>query len=447
MLTKTNFMKYLECPLALWLFKHRPDLLPPETPEDRRRMEMGRTVDDFSRKLFEDGVEVRGYNHIGWQNTQKAIASGAEILFQPTVVADQITCRADILEKNRDGWVINEVKSATSVKKEYPYDAAFQQICFENAGIKIIGANLIHINNKYIRNGDIEPKKLFISEDIADIIYEKMEEVKKLIPRALEVLGRGEEPDKKFLDSCPNNKTCEYLRIYFESIGQKQGEPEYEEIINIAGIKERLAELKYPLYFLDYETYGEAIPPFDGTRPYQNIPFQYSLFIKKSPTAAAVHKEFLVRKFENPVPELLAQLKSDIGSEGTVIAWNMSFEKWCNDEMARMEASYSEFLREVNERMFDLMLIFKLKNQLYVKSEFHGSASLKKVLPILCPELSYDSLAIKEGGEASASWPILTDPQTPESKKNALAKNMLEYCKRDTEAMVCILEKLYEEIR
>lgn len=446
MLTKTNFMKYLECPLALWLFKNRPDLLPQETSEDRRRMKMGRAVDDFSRKLFGGGVDVRGYNHMGWQNTQKAIVADAEILFQPTVVADQITCRADILEKNRDGWVINEVKSATSVKKEYPYDVAFQQICFENAGIKIIGANLIHINNKYIRQGDVEPKKLFTAENITDIAFEKMKDIKKLIPRALEVLESREEPDKKFLDSCLSPKTCEYLKIYLESIGQKQRELEYEEIIDRAGIKERLAELRYPLYFLDYETYGEAIPPFDGTRPYQNIPFQYSLFIKKFPAEVAVHKEFLARKFENPVPELLLQLKHDIGPEGTVIAWNMSFEKGCNDEMAKMESSYSEFLRGVNERMFDLMPIFKLKNQLYVKSEFHGSASLKKVLPVLCPELSYDSLAIKEGGEASASWPVLTDLETSESKKNALAKNMLEYCKRDTEAMVCILEKLYEEI-
>ena len=159
-------MKYLECPLGLWMQKNMPELIPEDTIDVKRVMEMGREVDDFSRKLFEGGAEVRGYNHAGWQNTQKAMNSGAEILFQPTVVAGDITCRADILERNGAGWIINEVKAATSFKKEYSYDVAFQRICFENAGIKIEGTNLIHINNKYVKEGDVEPKKLFISDQV-----------------------------------------------------------------------------------------------------------------------------------------------------------------------------------------------------------------------------------------------------------------------------------------
>lgn len=435
--------------MGLWISKHRPELLPEETPDVTRIMEMGREVDDFSRKLFRGGVEVKGFNHQGWRNTQMLMSSEAEILFQPTAVTVDITCRADILERDdvSGSWIINEVKAATSVKKEYPYDVAFQRICFENAGVPIAGTNLIHINNKYIRNGGIEPKKLFASENITDGVLEKMEEVKKLIPHAIKVLERTEEPDEKFLAQCPNPKTCEYMKYYLESLGEEMPQPEFEENLDKSGIAEKLAELKYPLYFLDYETYSAAIPPFEETRPYQNIPFQYSLFVKKSPDAPAVHKEFLARKFENPVPELLSQLKQDIGPEGSVVVWNMSFEKGCNEEMARMLPDYAEFLRGVNERVFDLMLIFKLKNQLYVKSEFQGSASLKKVLPVMCPELSYDSLAIRGGEEAMLSWPILTDPKTLEKEKNTLAKNMLDYCKRDTEAMVCILDKLNEEIK
>jgi len=448
MLTKTDFMKYLECPVGLWMEKHRPELLPEETPDVRRVLEMGREVDDFSRKLFPGGATVSGFNRQGWENTQRLMKGGEKILFQPTAVAGNIACRADILEKDKNGgsWIINEVKSATSVKKEYPYDIAFQRICFENAGVEISGTNLIHINNKYIRKGDVEPKKLFNSENITNEALEKMEEVKKLIPGALRVLERREEPDEKFLAQCQNPKTCEYMKYYLESLGETREETEFESSEDKTGIAEKLSVLKYPLYFLDYETYSAAIPPFDGTRPYQNIPFQYSLFIKKSPGAAVVYKEFLARKFENPVPELLSQMKSDIGPDGSVIVWNMSFEKGCNDEMARMEEDYAEFLRGVNGRIFDLMLIFKLKNQLYVRSEFQGSASLKKVLPVMCPELAYGSLAIQGGAEAMASWPVLTDPKTPESEKNKLAEDMLAYCKRDTEAMICILEKLKKDI-
>lgn len=426
--------------------KHRPDLIPEDTPEERRILEMGREVDDFSRKLFPGGAEVKGFNMEGWQNTQKLMTDGAEILFQPTVVADQLTCRADILEKSGNAWTLNEVKAATTVKKEYPYDVAFQRICFENAKVKVGRTNLVHINNQYIRKGEVEPEKLFISEDITDDVSEKIPEVKQLIPLALEVLKRREEPDKKLLASCQNPKTCEYLKVYLEFIGQKLEAPKIEEVTNAAGISEKLAELKYPLYFLDYETYSSAIPPFDGARPYQNIPFQYSLLIQEKQGADPKHTEFLAREFENPVPGLLAQLKRDIGPMGSVIVWNESFEKGCNEEMARMEPEFVDFLQSINDRIFDLMIIFKLKNQLYTRNAFQKSASLKKVLPVICPELSYESLAIQEGGEASSFWPILTGNEISEAEKEKLASDMLTYCRRDTEAMVCILEKLEREI-
>lgn len=446
MLTKTDFMKYIECPVYLWMAKHRPELLPEDTDEKRRILEMGREVDDFSRKLFADGIEVEGYNQEGWQNTQKTIADGIKILFQPTIVAGELTCRADILKKDGDGWTINEVKAATRVKKEYPYDVAFQRICFEKAGIKVGSTNLIHINNQYIRKGEVDPEKLFISEDIIDAVSEKMLEVKQLIPLALDILKRREAPDEKMLASCPSPRTCEYLKIYLEYIGQKAEMQKIEEVTDTAGIRKRLAELEYPLYFLDYETYGSAIPPFDGTRPYQNIPFQYSLLVQEKQDADSKHMEFLTQRFENPVPNLLMQLKRDLGPEGSVVVWNESFEKGCNEEMARMEPGFADFLESVNDRIFDLMVIFKFKNQLYVRSKFEKSASLKKVLPVMCPELSYESLTIQEGGEASSYWPILTDSKTSEDAKNKLAKDMLEYCKRDTEAMVCILGRLRKDI-
>ena len=150
----------------------------------------------------------------------------------------------------------------------------------------------------------------------------------------------------------------------------------------------------------------------------------------------------MARVFENPATALLAQLKRDIGANGSIVAWNASFEKGCNEEMARMEPECADFLKAINDRFFDLMLIFKFKRQIYVKSEFQKSASLKKVLPVICPELSYKSLAIQEGGKAAASWPVLTGGEITEKEKARLAEDMLAYCKRDTEAMVGILERL-----
>lgn len=446
MLTKSNFMRFHECPVYLWMTVHRPDLLPPDSPDLKFRFEMGNIVDDFARKLFVGGKDVKGFNNEGWKNTQKLIADGAKILYQPTVVAGELTARADILVMENGSWALNEVKSATTVKAHYPFDVAFQKVCFENVGIKLGKTNLIHINNKYVRQGEVEPKKLFTSEDITEQVEDKMDEVKKLIESALVVVSRKTPPDAKFLALCHNPKTCAYLEIYNESIGKKVSPFSVEENTNRKGIREYLSPLEYPLYFLDYETYGPAIPLYDGTRPYQNIPFQYSLGVKKSPDAETNYTEFLARKSENPIPDLLAQLKKDLGPTGSVITWNMSFEKGRNDEMGIMEPSYADFLSEVNERVFDLMPIFKLKNQMYVRDGFEGSHSLKAVVPIMCPELSYDNLEIHEGATASASWPILTGDTLSADEKIKLADDMLKYCKRDTETMVCILEKLEREI-
>lgn len=483
MLTKSDFMKYIECPAYLWLSKHRPDLLPEDTPETERVFAMGREVDELSKKLFATGVEIRGFNHEGWKNTKKAMAGDNKVLFQPTVIADPLTCRADILIKSKKNgsWDINEVKMATMVKKEYIYDVGFQRICFENAGIKIGRTNLIHINKDYVRRGEIETKKLFVFEDITDEVNEKLPEIKKEIERALEVVKIKDRLDLQLIEGCVNPKRCEYLECYckevpgiysisdkipperllillnreifdskniqpdvLESIGYKPKEKFTR--IDAPAIKKEFKKLKYPLYFFDYETYNSPIPPFDGTKPYQQIPFQYSLIIKDSPTAPSRHAEFLMRKFENPVPDLLTRLKRDIGPRGSVIVWFALFEMSRNKEMAEMEPAYADFLKSMNDRIFDLMLIFKFKNRMYIKSEFKELASLKIILPILCPELSYDTLAIREGGEASASWPVLTSDKTPAKEKAELEKNMLAYCKRDTEAMVGILDRIIKDI-
>ena len=483
MLTKTDYKNYLECPMWLWLSKHKPELLPEETPELQRRFAMGNEVDQLAKQLFPGGFEIKGYNKEGWENTQNAIKNGAKILFQPTVIAGELTCRADILTKNEDdSWDINEVKMATSAKKEYVFDVGFQKICFEGAGIKIRHTNIIHINNKYIRHGDIESQKLFSTDEITRETDNNLKETEEGIKQALNIIKIKDEPSLELINGCNNPKRCEYLECYCKGINNIQSivkniqpkvllallnhnlldykkmpnsvlesidfkpEKDFTEI-DVLAIERELKKLKYPLYFFDYETYGSAIPAFDGTRPYQQIPFQYSLHVKDTPDTRVCHTEFLHRKFENPMPELLKQLKKDIGLKGSVIVWHAPFESSRNEEMADMMPEFADFLTLLNERMFDLMLIFKFKNKMYIKSDFRKLASLKIVLPVLCPEMSYKNLAIQAGGDASASWPILTSNETSAKEKAELEKNMLAYCKRDTEAMVGILDKVCKDAK
>ncbi|MBU2523596.1 DUF2779 domain-containing protein [Patescibacteria group bacterium] len=483
MLTKTDYKNYLECPMWLWLAKYRPELLPEITLDLQRRFDTGNQVDALAKELFPGGIEIEGYNKEGWENTQKAIKSGATILFQPTVIAGELSCRADILTKNKDGsWDINEVKMATSAKSEYVYDVGFQKICFERAGIRIHKTNIIHVDNTYVRHGEIEPRKLLALEDITREADKYLPETEEGIKEALRVIRIKDEPSLELINGCSNPKNCEYLECYCKGIKGVQSvakniQPKHllallnrnlvnykkipEEVLESIGykpeesytkidapaIKKEFEKLIYPLHFFDYETFGSAIPPFDGTRPYQQIPFQYSLHVKDDPISPIRHYEFLARRFEDPVPELLTQLEREIGPKGSVIVWHATFESGRNKEMADMEPDFTDFLGDVNDRIFDLLLIFKHKNQMYIKSEFNKLASLKIVLPVLCPELSYENLAIQGGGDASSSWPVLTDEKTPVKEKEQLAKNMLAYCKRDTEAMVGIMDKVLKDIK
>lgn len=147
-----------------------------------------------------------------------------------------------------------------------------------------------------------------------------------------------------------------------------------------------------------------------------------------------------MKTFEDPVPQLLEAFKNVMGGEGTVISWNASFEKGRNKEMAELHPEYAELLNNVNERTYDLMDIFR--KGLYVDPAFCGSNSLKYVMPVLAPELSYKNLVIQEGGTASASWAIVTDPKLPEGERAQLYKDMIDYCQLDVYGMVRILEEL-----
>lgn len=451
MLTKTLFNHFIECPVWLWLQKWRPDLLPEETLELKQRFAMGHEIDLIARQLFPGGVEVEGFNAKGAANTKKAMAGKARVLYQPTAVFKrELTCRADIMVRSGQVWDLYEVKMGTEVKPENLYDVAFQRLCFEKAGVSIGKTCLVHVNRDFVRHGEVLAKDLLVIEDITDDVDGLLEETEKLIKAAQKVLKIEAAPDAGLIAMCENPERCEYLSLYREAfpdaawLAMKAAEPFCE--INKPAIRKMLETLEYPLYFLDYETFGPAIPPFDGYRPYQNIPFQYSLHVQRKPGAALEHYEFLARDFSDPVPDLLSEMKKVIGPKGSVIVWYATFETGRNSEMAELCPDYADFLAGVNDRVFDLLEIFRIKSALYANSEFGGSASLKSVLPVLCPELAYDSLDIQEGGTASASWPLLCDPDASAAEKKRLAQAMLEYCERDTMAMVGIMRRVCQDV-
>ncbi|MEI7741138.1 MAG: DUF2779 domain-containing protein [bacterium] len=483
MLSKSNFMAYFRCTCELWLIKQRPDLAPPVDAALQRVFDQGNIVDAWAQKLFPDAVNVNGFGVEGAEKTKKAIAKGAKALLQPTFIAGKINCRADILVRNSDdSWDLYEVKSSTKPADEHTWDMAFQRACIEDAGIKLRRTYLVHISNKYVCSGAIEPEKLFTQVNLTKQVLDTLPFVRKEIPRSLEVLGWGHEPWEKLLKMCTDPEKCEFLQCYAPHIASEQvyaiatslpkdrlcaylkrGILKPEQVpadllaeldpkdylskkhtkpvikIDKKAIARELGALEYPLYFLDYETYFPAIPMFDGYRPYQQCVFQYSLHVLESFDAPLKHYEFLADTFADPASEVCASLARNIGPKGNVVSWNMQFEASRNSELAEMVPSRAAFLADVNERMYDLMMI--VKKGYYVDSRFEGIASLKKVLPVMCPELSYDALAIHEGGTASASWAVLTDPAIGAREKAQLRADMLDYCGLDTFAMVEIFRR------
>lgn len=472
----------MRCSCELWLTKQRPDLVPPTDPGLQRIFDEGNVVDAWAQKLFPNAVNVDGFGKPAAEKTKKAIADGAMVLLQPTFMTSTLSCRADILTKNDDGtWDIYEVKSSTSVKEEHVLDVAFQRICMGEAGVRIGRTFLVHINNAYVRKGEIDPQQLFTKVDITHEVETVTPLAKKEIPCALAVLGWDKGPGLMHVASCKDPKQCESIARYF---GEVDDEHIYaiaaalprthlvsflarglitpaqvpadvmaelgtltlptattEPIVTIdkVAIRSELHTLQFPLYFLDYETFFPAVPLFDGYRPYQHAVFQYSVHVMREAGAEPEHFEFLADTCVDPAPAVAASLAKHIGEVGSVIVWNARFEASRNAEIGELLPDVAAHMASINDRMYDLMMI--VRNGYYVDSRFGGSASLKKVLPVLCPELSYDDLAIHEGGTASASWAVLTNAMTPVGKKEQLKKDMLAYCGLDTLAMVALYGK------
>ncbi len=489
MLTKSDYLKHYQCPKYVWLHKNRKDLLPPGIDEAlQKRFDEGFEVEEQAYRLFPGGVSA------GTGSFRETIARTAElvgrrtpVIFQPTFAAGDLFCRADILvyDGRHRAWDVFEVKSSTEVKEINLVDLAFQEICLTRAGLKVGQPHIIHVNNEYVRQGAIEPAKLLKIEEVTKEVRALNRQVAEGIEAALAVLRRREEPQVRILSQCEDPYECPFIEYCWRDIPERDSiydaglsddrlnvlldrgvmdvrdvpdefitrriKQLYVETVRTGqvhlekeNIRAALAGLQYPLHFLDYETYSPAIPMFDGYRPYQRIPFQYSLHVQRSPRAEPEHHEFLAESAGDPAPELAESLTRLIGPKGSVIAWNSPFEEGCNAEMGERLPRYADFFASVNARMFDPMQI--VRQGFYADRGFVGSASLKKVLPVLVPGLSYEKLAIQEGETASESWSKLTGAGLSAAAKKKLSADMRAYCGRDTESLVRILEKFSETV-
>lgn len=396
--------------------------------------------------------------------------------------SEGLLARADCTRQNDDGTInIYEVKSSTSVQRGSPQnqikDATFQKIAAEGAGFKVARVFIVHLNSRYTRDGEVNAGELLVFSDVTTEVDDLFSETLREIEAAILLLNSATidetscscleltksnhcdafdyfnpsipKPSIYNLPRISKSKLCNFVadgRFALDDIGLDEVTEKQSHVLRSAHLKEPVVDhtiiskwfskLEYPVYFLDYETYASATPIIDGARPHAPIPFQYSLHIKRSLNDNKLeHVEYLAEEATLPI-SLIEHMQKNIGDVGSVVSWHASYENTQNRNMAVMYPAKSDFLQGLIDRTVDLEDLFK---EGYVDIKFQGSTSIKKVLPVLAPDLDYAGMEVANGTDAMEAWQRLVSLPKG-SQKNELRKSMLEYCKLDTLAMVRIFE-------
>ena len=487
LISKSEYMLYCKHPAWLWIKKHAKDLLPPIDEALQARFDDGHAFEPFVEALYPNLIRL-GFNSYSEylempDKTAEAWDYGAEVVSQGRYESGSITCISDIVRRDGDAFILTEIKSSSSAKKEHELDLAFQKVVLESAGYPIKRCEVAHVNNSHVRRGDISSIELVGFTDITEEVDALIDGTKSRIEKAIRVAQANDMPDpspeqaklksyedwlgirKKISPPLPDNsihflpnmdaeKSSKLVEDGINTVDEIKdwtvlkpstqkylaAKAEGKLVVDKDKLNSFLSEITYPVYYFDYEASQSLLPPWDGTRPYQQVPFQYSLHILREPNGELKHREYLHRDVSNPMPNLIDSLMENVGDEGSILVWYESYEKTRNNEMAEMYPDAASFLNAFNDRIIDLMKPF---SQNMVRDEaFLGSSSIKKVLPALIPDLSYDDLGVQEGEAAARRWKEVTLGEVSDSECAKVYSDLIEYCKLDTLAMVKIHQKL-----
>lgn len=477
-ISKSDYVLGIKCPNALWLKKYRKDLQP---EMNQAVLDNGTAVGELACNRFPGGVRIvaKPWEDTAITQTKSAISGNVPFIYEATLSTDTGEyCAVDILRNNNDGtWDIIEVKSTTEPHDYHYLDASFQRYVFTKCGINVRNCFIMTLNKEYVRHGNLDLEQLFalydVTEDLQDI-----ETVQHEIDRIREILAGPELGIAISKTKCNKFYECGYKchcwkdvpqysvfdafkgaladEVYSKygadlhnvpaEVREKQMHPgdieaflDSADVINKDILRNFTNQLRWPLYYLDYESIMPAVPMFDNSRPYQQICFQFSLHVQRTPDSELEHYEYLHNDPNtDPRPCLIKKLIETIGDSGSVIVYNQGFEQGRNAEMARDFPEYADQLNAINDRMLDLLMPFRERG-LYRPCQ-NGSASIKKTLPAFVPEMSYANLGIHNGTEASDQFmAFMTGKQTAEESKQMMS-NLHEYCGQDTMAMVRLLD-------
>ena len=490
-LSKSQYCKGKKCLKSIWLYQHKRKIADPPSEFQKNIFDQGTEVGKLATKYFHGGIEItEDYTQPekAMQKTQEAITYNAPAIFEAAFLYNEVLIRVDVLRNNEDGsWDLIEVKSTNIVDPKVHYDdVAIQKWVLLNSGITVKNCYLMHLNREYVRQGKLDLKKLFLLENLDEVIKPNFESVANTLRLIKSNLILDNEPNKPIGSHCKSPYVCEFKSYCWKDdvtgsihrlgrINDKkrhvlmdQGIQMIKDIpdnfdlstnqqieccsaknndvyLQLKDIQMHLEGLVYPLYYLDYESVAYAIPKYNGSWPHKHLTTQYSLHIQETSDSKLEHHEFLHNEDSDPSEALVKSLITNIKPDrGSVIVYHKTYERDRTKELADTVPEFRDRLEDIIDRMWDLELPFA--KRWYWDPRFGGSSSIKKVLPVFAPELSYQDLEINKGDLAQLKYAEMIKLSKSSPERGKIQQNLLKYCQRDTLAMVRVLSQLVKII-
>jgi CRISPR/Cas system-associated exonuclease Cas4 (RecB family) len=483
-LSKSRFMAGLQCHKRLYLECYEPELAAAPDEAAQAVFEVGNRVGELARRRFPGGklIAWEGLSYADADRATRAAMNDRAVraIYEGAFSFDNIRVRADILARAPGGrFDLFEVKSSTSVKPEHEWDVAVQLYVLEGARVPIRRASVMHLNREYVYpGGEYDLEQLFAVEDLTDVARQRRAEVVAAVD-AMRATLRGDSPPPipvgphctapypcPFYDHChasgpehpidelPRLRAAVRERLILMGVADIPSLPrDIEGLSSLhvriveavqtgrrivdSRIRKELAQARYPVHFLDFETFNPALPLYVGTRPYDIIPFQWSAHTLTADGGVA-HRDYLHEDSTDPRRPFTEALVEALGRKGSILTYS-GYEARLIGELEGHLPDLAPDLSRLRDRLIDLLPT--IREHVYDPG-FHGSFSLKSVVPALIPQLAYDGLEVSDGGQASLAYMEVLEPNTPPDRRRALAAALRAYCKRDTEALVELFKLL-----
>jgi hypothetical protein len=472
-LSKLQILLHRQCPKRLWLSVYRPEYATVDD-SDQRRLAKGTHVGKVAQELYPNGILIESTEQ------RQALMATREILdkrtypvFEGAIQYDEVLISADLMLPKENGFRMIEVKSTTRVKDYHLTDAAIQSWVAQQAHLPLNTVEIAHINNSFIYPGGGDYQGLFHFTDVSTQITDLQSEVPGWINAARASLAGGEPtivtgpqcdtPFKcPFFNYCaPSVETAETfppeILPYGAAIAAKLLAEGYTDLRDVPADRldnprhqlvwrvtkighaelnpeagKLLAALPYPRYYLDFETISIAVPVWAGTRPYMQVPFQWSCHIETN-QRVITHCAFLADGQCDPRQSFADSLIDAIGTTGPIFVYNAPFERSRMQELAEHFPALAAALEGAIDRIVDLLPIAR---EYYYHPDMRGSWSIKAVLPTIAPDLAYDNLEVANGDMAQQAFAEIMQAETSPERRQQLHDALLLYCEMDTLAMV-----------